>query len=361
MQEQIQPHSATALYTVRPSPSKGLGAFATAPIPSGSLILAEPPTIILMQEAHAIRDADIEATLPTLSEAQRTAFAALSAPPTQYQSELLRKFMGNSMSPAGLPGTTCLCLQIARFNHSCDPNAEMAWNPFTGSFNLYAIRAISADEEIVWNYIPGSNYMPRSYRRFLHFLNWRFVCTCAKCAGDGMSEPSRNREDAQRERMYSLRNALQGFELEALGRDEIRARGIDVEETWAPGELDAILDGLWQPPRPSSLPADLKDMDAKAQFGAWIQLADLMEDAGICGKELALARLNAVDVAIGQMEGGGREGEVNIGMVDQCVERAMRGIYASRPPGGPDVRAFEAMKERWVGLRGEMVRRLRLG
>jgi len=71
--------------------------------------------------------------------------------------------------------------------------------------------------------------------------------------------------------------------------------------------------------------------------------------------------LNAVDVAIGQMEGGGREGEVDIGMVDQCVERAMRGIYASRPPGGPDVRAFEAMKERWVGLRGEMVRRLRLG
>jgi len=52
---------------------------------------------------------------------------------------------------------------------------------------------------------------------------------------------------------------------------------------------------------------------------------------------------------------------VDIGMVDQCVERAMRGIYASRPPGGPDVRAFEAMKERWVGLRGEMVRRLRLG
>ena len=352
MDESTKPQHDAGYYEVRPSPAKGLGAFAIKEIASGSLILAEAPTIILVQEVLEIRDADIEAALLTLTEEQCAAFHALSAPPTQYSSLLLRTFLGNSMSPAALPGSTCLCLQIARFNHSCRPNAEMAWNPFTTSFDLYAVRKIKADEEILWNYIPGSNYMPKSYRQFLQYLNWRFICNCETC--EGMTEEWRVRQDMYRKDMYLLRNALQGFELSTLGRDSIVARGISIEHTWKPSELEAILTNLWQPPR--ELPDHLQNMDAKRQINAWNTLTQIMEPSYMLGKELALTSFYLVDIAVKQPEC--IDSDFDVRLVDECMAHAMRNIRASRPRMGPDVQAFEAKREEWEVAKQEIQSRL---
>jgi len=366
MEDSTQPRHDVDYYEVRPSPDKGLGAFAVKEIPSGSLILAEAPTIILMQEPLDIRDADIEAALLTLTEAQRTAFYDLSAPPTQYSSLLLRTFLGNSMSPAAIPGSTCLCLQIARFNHSCRPNSEMAWNPFTSTFDLYAIRTIGADEEILWNYIPGSNYMPTSYRRFLQFLNWRFVCNCETCVGSYWDEDQafRRRSDRWRMCMYILNNHLTGFELSTLGRNTIIERGISIEETWKPGELDTILEELWQPSR--ELPEDARYMEpvlspclsGENQYRAWRQLASWTtgNEDEVMGKELALAYLNVVDFAIRQPES--IDNDLSVGAVDHHMGKAMEAIKASRPRAGPDVQAFESKAEQWTVVRQQIRRRL---
>ena len=349
MEGSTQPRCDVDDYEIRPSPDKGLGAFAVKEIPSGSLILAESPTIILMQEPLSIRDADIEAALLTLSPFQRDSFHTLSAPPTQYESELQRKFLGNSMSPSAIPGSTCLCLRIARFNHSCRPNSEMAWNPFTRTFDLYAIRTIERGEEILWNYVPGSNYMPKSYRQFVQFLNWRFVCNCEFC--EGMTAEWRIRNDRTRERMYLLQKSLQGFELSALGLDAIAARGIDVESTWKPGELEAILENLWQPP--TELPDELKDMDVREQFHAYNELAAITEAGCIIGKELAMAGICVVNAATRQS--GLVENDDEVKLVDEHMAMAMRTIYASRPRSGPDVQAFEGKREDWETLREAIV------
>ena len=189
-------------YAVRPSPDKGLGAFAHRNIPTGTLILAEPYTLILTINQLSISAADIETLLPTLSPSQQADFLSLSDPPLQYPSKLVRTFLGNSISPAALPGSTCLCLKVARFNHSCVPNTEASWNPFTNTFDLYAIRDIEADEEIMWSYITGSCCMPTSYRQFLQFLNWRFKCACGACRPRTAEDAEAS--DARRERMLSL-------------------------------------------------------------------------------------------------------------------------------------------------------------
>jgi SET domain-containing protein len=195
---------ASTLYHIQASATAGLGAFAKSVISSGTLVLAEAPTLILMQDQHTITEDNVTMALHTLSAEKRAAFHALSFPSTHYSSDTLRRFMANSMAPSALPGTTCLCLEIARFNHSCVPNSEMAYNPFTQTFDLYAIREIEPEEEIVWCYLPGSSCMPRSYRQFLQFLNWRFVCRCAACRPE--TEDEGLTSDERRERMYQLRN-----------------------------------------------------------------------------------------------------------------------------------------------------------
>jgi hypothetical protein len=316
----------------------GLGAFAKSPIQSGTLILAEAPTLILMQDQHTITEDDITLALHTLAHEQRDAFHALSFPPTHYASDTVRRFMANSMAPTALPGTTCLCLEIARFNHSCVPNSEMAYNPFTHTFDLYAIEEIEQDEEIVWCYIPGSNCMPRSYRQFLQFLNWRFVCRCQACqpeTEEGLTS------DERRERMYSLRKALEGFELGRLGRGTVEQRGIPIEGTWQPGELEKVLETLWIPP--TELPEDLQDLDKDGQAIAYEELILQMAEEGIVGKELALACANLVETSL-TIETPTEE--VWFG-IENPMELAMQYIRVSRPADGPDVRAFEQNYTRW--------------
>lgn len=326
-------------YDVRPSADKGLGAFASKDIPSGTLILAEPYTIILTIDQLSISEADIETVLPTLSPSQREAFLALSDPPLQYSSKLVRTFLGNSIQPSALPGSTCLCLKVARFNHSCLPNAEASWNSFTNTFDLYAIREIKADEEIMWSYITGSSCMPRSYRQFLQFMNWRFQCGCDACRP--RTEEDGRRSDARRERMYLLRKKLHDFEIGRLGMGSVEQRGIPLD-TWKSGELERVLATLWRPPL--ELSDDLKDADIQSEVTAWEELTKLMLEEGLTGKELAITYLNLVETALKQA----RMSSDELIRTNEWAKEAIRLISVSRPVNGPDMQVFQQRILEWA-------------
>lgn len=326
-------------YDVRPSADKGLGAFASKDIPSGTLILAEPYTITLTINELSISEADIESVLPTLSPTQREAFLALSDPPLQYSSKLVRTFLGNSISPSALPGSTCLCLKVARFNHSCLPNAEASWNGFTNTFDLYAICDIKADEEIMWSYITGSSCVPRSYRQFLQFMNWRFQCACGAC--QPRTEEDGLRSDARRERMYLLRKKLHDFEIGRLGMGSVEQRGIPLE-TWKSGELEKVLEALWLPPL--ELPDDLNDPNMQSQVSAWEELTKLMLEEGLAGKELAITYLNLVETALKQA----RMSPEELIRTNEWAKEAIRLISVSRPLNGPDVQVFQQRSIEWA-------------
>lgn len=327
-------------YEVRASPDKGLGAFAKKTIPSGTLILADPPHLMLTIDQFRITEADINVALSSLSPEQKEAFHALSAPPTHYSSDIVRKFLGNSMSPAALPGTTCLCLNIARFNHSCLPNAEVSYNPFTHTFDLYAVREIVRDEEIMWCYLPGSSCMPRSYRQFLQFLNWRFLCNCAACCS---TEPAlRSESDQRRTRMYELRNRLEGFELGRLGPGTIEQRGIPLN-AWRPGELENTLQELWRPPEELSVDVQ-QEMDNKEQSKLWLELVRLLTDEGLKGKELAMVYLRLTETAFATPDMVATKPN----QVKKWMDLTMHTIRASRPEHGPDVEAFERIYTEWA-------------
>uniref|UniRef100_A0A7S4B8N0 SET domain-containing protein n=1 Tax=Chrysotila carterae TaxID=13221 RepID=A0A7S4B8N0_CHRCT len=80
-------------------------------------------------------------------------------------------------------------------NHSCAPNAQLAWTAApsaecpcgVGQFRLLALQDIGADEEIRYTYIgtPGIDApLSADRRRALLQRRWGFWCGCSMCASE---------------------------------------------------------------------------------------------------------------------------------------------------------------------------------
>lgn len=70
--------------------------------------------------------------------------------------------------------------QLARFNHSCVPNASRAWNSETGVQTLYALRNIKEGEEICMSYLPEGWFAKEDRAEYLRY-HYCIVCKCPIC------------------------------------------------------------------------------------------------------------------------------------------------------------------------------------
>ncbi|KAF7592476.1 hypothetical protein BBP40_000211 [Aspergillus hancockii] len=82
----------------------------------------------------------------------------------------------------------------SRFNHSCIPNVNFAYNPILEKETFHAIRDITAGEELTIMYIDGTN-RTRSQRQ-AELDKWGFRCTCPACE-DTLLGQERERKRAQ--------------------------------------------------------------------------------------------------------------------------------------------------------------------
>ena len=74
---------------------------------------------------------------------------------------------------------------IGRANHSCDPNAFIAFDQ--PQVSVRALKAISKDEEVLVSYIDTS--IPFDYRQAQLLDMFHFRCQCVKCRrGSGQIE-----------------------------------------------------------------------------------------------------------------------------------------------------------------------------
>jgi len=72
-------------------------------------------------------------------------------------------------------------LKIARFNHSCCPNAEFSWIQKLGRREVRALRRIEEGEEILFCYSRlGGETRSRARRAYLKEL-YHFTCDCVAC------------------------------------------------------------------------------------------------------------------------------------------------------------------------------------
>ncbi|KAK3626256.1 hypothetical protein LTR56_019927 [Elasticomyces elasticus] len=224
------PPTATKLYEVREIAGKGLGLFATSPIPRGTCIISEKPLLRISENALHLA----WGPYCRLSNADKKAFDALHfySPPhlhledasrmqlidptdssmdTEDVDELVAdqiRVMGTFACNNFQCGTgLAVFATTSRLNHSCVPNVHHSFNPTIGQQTVYAVRDIAEGEELCTTYLGGQGvYYVRAQRIEILRGSYGFTCLCAACADvTGGS-------DGRREVMGGIAYGLQCFQ-----------------------------------------------------------------------------------------------------------------------------------------------------
>lgn len=113
-------------------------------------------------------------------------------------------------------------LKIARFNHSCCPNAEFSWIQKIGRREVRAVRRITKGEEILFCYSRlGDEFRSRARRAYLQEL-YHFTCDCIACNQSEEEEEleekewERRREIEREEEMKEAELFLETFHLDLM-------------------------------------------------------------------------------------------------------------------------------------------------
>lgn len=150
---------------------RGLGAYATALVKPGALLLAEPPLLRINTDYYF--KFDIEALFAALPPSKQEIYLSLSSahgqPRDWYPSKIhpavsseerkrikeqhaarrgkdksiLSVFMTNAMDTGD---GAAVFERASRFNHCCVPNASFAWNEKLGVETIYATKEIEPGE-----------------------------------------------------------------------------------------------------------------------------------------------------------------------------------------------------------------------
>lgn len=188
-------------FRIQKIPGKGLGVVALEDIAPGTRIVAEKPLITWCVAATANGQTDareLDSLLDALSTADRCAYFDLvdsRVPSTSektslgiWSSNAFLLDVGDCFQPAGDDVTVAAVFRtISRFNHSCHPNAYVAWNPTLKVQTVHALRPISRDEEICVAYLGGAGWdATRMSRRAELHRKYHFECGCDTCILDGV-------------------------------------------------------------------------------------------------------------------------------------------------------------------------------
>ena len=187
---------ASALYTIKPSPSKGLGMFAAKAIPKGTRILAEKPFFTLAKRpkislTNPYAPNDITAAFDRLPSGKKRKYTSLHCPERYDCSVIVSIYEANSFE---MGAGTGICLDASRINHSCIPNAHFSWNNNIERETVHAVRDISKGEEITISYVPAICTLKKRRRQLRPYV---FTCDCPACRIDtdsGMSSRVRRRQ-----------------------------------------------------------------------------------------------------------------------------------------------------------------------
>ncbi|KAJ6258806.1 hypothetical protein Dda_6860 [Drechslerella dactyloides] len=241
------------LYEERQTVEAGVGAFATAAIPSGTRIFCEESLVMMTEDATQI---ELYRAVASLEEGSRAAYWSLaaSAKPGKDVSwiDALRQccerdgesadsfnalveacerawsiFETNrftckaSTSPTSLT-TLGVFPAAARLNHSCAPNVFHRYNPLIQRLTVHALRDIAPGEELLTSYIDICH--PTPARRSL-LRHWGFKCNCTACTNPDVES------DARRKKLGEL------F-LRITNRERKRARSAG---GWGPKDYEASI------------------------------------------------------------------------------------------------------------------------
>lgn len=170
-----------ALWRLDTLPGKGKALFAIQDIAPGMLILSEAPilTTDCINSLETV-EKDIARQLRSQDKDSQRAYFSLHNNFPSEKKNLLSNIIRSNGYPLG-PNSEVggVFLNIARINHSCRPNAKHSWNKNTKQQTVYALRNISAGDEITVSYLNGG---VSKERQELLLQNFQFRCACHVCS-----------------------------------------------------------------------------------------------------------------------------------------------------------------------------------
>lgn len=203
-----------------PLPGRGLGTLATAPMPRGTRLIADPPVLAATAREMLNEDvlrARVVAAYAALDDAQRDRVRGLAADPAalarwrrvfEGEEAVARGWGAEGAGHVGGLGveekahvmgawnTNCFGVgpgesregwvavvapSAARLNHSCRPNAVFAWNDAVGAITVQAIREIGMGEEVTIAYVDVVRKGEKRRRALSE--GYGFDCGCEACVG----------------------------------------------------------------------------------------------------------------------------------------------------------------------------------
>ena len=210
--------TATQLFELRKTLTKGFGLFATSHIARGTLIICEQPLMRVSDKSvhfawgaycrlkiaekiafdslhgHQAEDLDFEKASRTLlidpndDSMDEDDIAELVA----EQIQVLKIFSVNNFHLP--PFDLGIFAMASRLNHSCVPNVHHSYNPTLKSITVYAVEDILPDQELCTTYLGGEgHYRVRPQRLERLRSRYGFTCDCPACtdrtgASDGRRE-----------------------------------------------------------------------------------------------------------------------------------------------------------------------------
>ena len=266
---------------VRNAGVKGLGIFATRPIPRGTRILAEKALIKVERESgvfaasrrlerkdeekllrlsvHPVRKSAVlawtqaawHALLPGRSGHDRTAKPMVSFWTALLKYPTLLEIFRNNNFDIGT-GRQALFGEICRLNHACVPNCQGNFNKALDSFTLHSLKPIEANEELTISYLSEHGALKESRQGRLR-QQYGFLCDCPAC------DSASPRGKAGEEKRVHLQELLHEF-------------AEDAEQSGGPS--------------------------LEAELVMTLTLIEVYEGEGIAGRELATMYLTAAETAL---------------------------------------------------------------
>ncbi|KAF2419587.1 SET domain-containing protein [Tothia fuscella] len=199
------------VYTVRPSPGKGLGVFALHDLDVGSIIMRETP-IFTIQRPSFIKGTGYP--MEAVSQLVRSEFALLASKQQEEVMNLTYHATDTEKENSDVLGLIFrsnayktgedigLFPKISRINHSCRPNTSYYWNAKQNKRIVYANRKIRKGEELFDSYI---SLLLTHKERKERLEPYGFTCSCPACA----SKPKAMRESDVRR--MDIRKAFADF------------------------------------------------------------------------------------------------------------------------------------------------------
>jgi len=176
---------------------KGIGVIATKTIQESELIIREKPLLVIpwwvRQTVAGFPKNCVEDflcdMLDELPEEKKNIYMSLSDCKSECNEKTELGIWRTNNFALGISNSKCsngIFPTIARFNHSCVPNSEFAWNEKKQVQEVRALRKIETGEEITLCYFTSKWQLESAeVRKNYLFQSYGFYCDCKSCSLTG--------------------------------------------------------------------------------------------------------------------------------------------------------------------------------